>query len=261
MRIRSFIVAYALVLAILLFADRRPGSIPPDRYSHVVDLTDERPAVTRGDPASSLPAESAVSRLGSRGSEPLPSRVSVQKTRIIAPAALIPGTWTAGQIPAERLVAPLVVMDVKASAPAGETCQTCRAQISLDDVAAWESLHGMIPQGAVVAIRRIGATNAPAQSHLYRDLQTTASMPLPITHEAAMFLIEARYTIGFAVETPVTLSSDRALAQQLALHGNYVVEQSAPLTALPATGSLVIVAPAKNKKAGETPVRVLAMVR
>ncbi len=40
MRIRSFIIAYALVLAILLFADRRPSSIQQDRYSHVVDLTD-----------------------------------------------------------------------------------------------------------------------------------------------------------------------------------------------------------------------------
>jgi kynurenine formamidase len=39
------------------------------------------------------------------------------------------------------------------------------------------------------------------------------------------------------------------------------VEATAPLTALPATGSLVIVAPVKNKKTGEVPVRVLAMVR
>ena len=38
MRIRSFIIAYALVLAILLFADRRPGSMQQDRYSHIVDL-------------------------------------------------------------------------------------------------------------------------------------------------------------------------------------------------------------------------------
>ena len=44
MRIRSFIIAYALVLAILLFADRRPGSTPQDRYSHVIDLTDGRDA-------------------------------------------------------------------------------------------------------------------------------------------------------------------------------------------------------------------------
>jgi kynurenine formamidase len=57
------------------------------------------------------------------------------------------------------------------------------------------------------------------------------------------------------------LASDRTLAQQLALHGSYVVEGTARFTSLPATGSLVIVAPAKNKKTGEAPVRILAMVR
>jgi kynurenine formamidase len=89
-------------------------------------------------------------------------------------------------------------------------------------------------------------------------LSTTA---FPIARDAAVFLIDARYTIGFAVETQVNLTSDRTLAQQLALHGSYVVEGTARFTSLPATGSLVIVAPAKNKKPGEAPVRILAMVR
>jgi kynurenine formamidase len=221
MRIRSFIIAYALVLAILLFADRRPGSTEQDRYSHVVDLTD-------GQNATAAHATATESR-----------------TRIIAPDALIPGTWAAGQIPPERLVAPLVVMDLDATGVAVDG----GPQISLDDIAAWESQHGMIPQGAVVAIRRPGARDA---------LSTTA---FPMARDAAEFLIDARYTIGFAVETQVNLASDRTLAQQLALHGSYVVEGTARFTSLPATGSLVIVAPAKNKKTGEAPVRILAMVR
>jgi kynurenine formamidase len=223
MRIRSFIIAYALVLAILLFADRRPGSTQPDRYSHVVDLTDgQRATATQ-------------------------TQATESGTRIIAPAALIPGTWTAGQIPPERLIAPLVVMDLN-PAPEGSP------QISLDDIAAWESQHGVVPQGAVVAIRRIGAQDTRQTN----DLLTTS---FPITRGAAQFLIDARYTIGFAVETPVNLTSDRTLARQLALHGSYVVEGAARFTALPATGSLIIVAPAKNKQPGAAPVRVLAMVR
>jgi kynurenine formamidase len=132
-------------------------------------------------------------------------------------------------------------------------------QISLDDIAAWESRHGMIPQGAVVAIRRARARDDPTAN----DLSTTAlsTTPLPIARDAAQFLIDARYTIGFAVETPVDFTSDRTLAQQLALHGNYVVEGAARFKSLPATGSLIIVAPAKNQKPGEAPVRILAMVR
>lgn len=118
MRIQSFIIAYALVLAILLFADRRPGSNPPDRYSHVVDLTEGQSALPHSvvtgsaayepDVPKSVVRESVVSE--SLASESL---FGESKTRIIAPAAFIPGTWAAGQIPAERLVAPLVVIDLK----------------------------------------------------------------------------------------------------------------------------------------------------
>jgi kynurenine formamidase len=218
MRIRSFIIAYALVLAILLFADRRPNPGQQDRYSHVVDLTD------------------AQSSNGSRTASAPDSR-----TRIVSPAALIPGTWSAGQIPAERLVAPLVVMDLKPSLESA-------APISLDDISTWESSHGVVPQGAIVAIRRPSAGSP-------------SSNALPITADAAQFLMDARYTLGFAIETSADLTSDRTLARQLALHGNYVVEGTARLTSLPQTGSLVIVAPAKNRNAAEAPVRVLAMVR
>jgi len=235
MRIRSFIIAYALVLAILLFADRRPGSTPQDRYSHVVDLTDPQSPTAR--------------------------HAMESGTRIIAPDALIPGTWAAGQIPPERLVAPLVVLDLNAAIN-GAINES--PQISLDDIAAWESHHGMIPQGAVVAIRRQGAHDAPTTNELSTsdlsadDLSTT---PFPISGDAAQFLMDARYTIGFAVETPVNMTSDRTLARQLALHGSYVVERTARFTSLPATGSLIIVAPARDKKPGETAVRILAMVR
>jgi kynurenine formamidase len=226
MRIRSFIIAYALVLAILLFADRRPGSTQQDRYSHVVDLTDAQNAKA--------------------------PQATESGTRIIAPGALIPGTWAAGQIPAERLVAPLVVMDVSAA-------QDGSPQISLDDISAWESHHGMIPQGAVVAIRRGGTHNVPTTNALPTNDPSTT--PFPIASDAAQFLMDARYTIGFAVETPVNLTFDRTLARQLALHGSYVVERTARFTSLPATGSLVIVAPARGKKTGEAAVRILAMVR
>jgi len=233
MRIRSFIIAYALVLAILLFADRRSGPTPEDRYSHVVDLTD-------GLNATAPHAAASESR-----------------TRIIAPAALIPGTWAAGQIPPERLVAPLVVMDLN-------TVLGRSAQISLDDIAAWESHHGMIPQGAVVAIRLAGSLHGLSTNDLSTtDLPTNdpSTTPLPVARDAAEFLVDARSTIGFAVETRVNLTSDRNLARQLALHGSYVLEGTARFTSLPATGSLIIVAPAKNKKPGEAPVRILAMVR
>jgi len=213
MRFRSFIIAYGLVLAILLFADRRPHATPQDRYSHIVDLTTGK--------AGGANAESA-------------------QTEIIAPAALIPGTWAAGEIPAERLIAPLVVMDLNVALP---------AQISLDDIATWESKHGAVPQGAVVAIRR--SVTMVAQK----------STTVPISPDAAQFLMDARYITGFVVETRPDFGSDRNLARQIALHGNYVIESATHFATLPANGSLIIVAPAKGKNVSQDDVRVLAMVR
>src|SRR5271157_5708976 len=211
MRIRSFIISYALVMALLLFADRRSVPHPQNRYSQVVDLTD-----------TALVKTGSEARSG---------------TRIISPAALIPGTWGTAQIPAERLITPLVVMDLNASS----------AQISVDDIANWEVQHGNVPQGAIVAVRRVGSANS------------SSSDQFPLSADAAQFLMEARYTRGFVVETPATFGSDRTLSRQIALHGNYVVEGSARLEALPETGSLIIVAPVKNGNAAESPVRVLAM--
>ncbi len=222
MRIRSFIIAYALVLAIVLFADRRPNPAQQDRYSHIVDLTD-------GQSDGQSP----------HGHNP----AADSRTRIIAPDSLIPGTWTAGQIPPERLIAPLVVIDLKIN----DLNVAPPAQISLDDIAAWETQHGAVPQGAVVAIRQ------PAS-------QKQSSRQLPITDGAAQFLMDARYTTGFAVEVPADVAADRVLARQIALHGNYVVEGASHLAGIPATGSLIIVAPAKGKLRA-APVRVLAMVR
>jgi len=246
MRIRSFIIAYALVLAILLFADRRPHPAEQPRYSHVVDLTGGQNAqISAAQPTA---VQNAGTRDGATSAD--------SQTRIVAPDALIPGTWTAGQIPPERLIAPLVVMDV--SNPAG-------SEISLDEIAAWEAQHGVVPQGAVVAIRRAGTSRrVPHPSSAWVGSSTVDTRPpatFPITAEAARFLMDARYTTGFAIETPADFGSDRALSRQIALHGNYVVEGASQLDTLPATGSLIIVAPAKNKAAGRTPVRVLAMVR
>jgi kynurenine formamidase len=136
------------------------------------------------------------------------------------------------------LIAPLVVMDWNASSP----------QISVDDIANWEAQHGNVPRGAIVAVRTIGSAH-----RLFFD-------QFPVSTDAAQFLMDARYTTAFVLDTPVRLGSDRTLSRQIALHGNYVVEQSARLAALPATGSLIIVAPEKDRNAAETPVRVLAMV-
>ena len=156
MRIRSFIIAYALMLAIILFADRRHSPAPGEnRYSHVIDLTSNDPTGNNLN--------------GNSGSRETPAN---SLTRIIAPGSIIPGTWTAAQIPPERLIAPLVVMDLNVAPP---------AQISLDDIAAWETKHGAVPQGAVVAIRQAPGVQA-------RESTVPAAMNTRVPHPSSAWV-------------------------------------------------------------------------
>lgn len=212
MRFRSFVMAYALVPGLFLFALRRPAPRQESRYSQVVDLTSGTLAKTGSERKSS--------------------------TSIISPAALVSGAWSAPQIPAERLIGPLVIMELNASS----------AQISIADIATWEAQHGHVPLGAIVAVRHV------------ESVQRSIPDLFPISDDAAQFLMEARSTRGFVIETQACIGCDRRLSRQIALHGNYIIEGSSSLATLPDTGSLIIVAPGMNGNAASSPVRVLALV-
>jgi kynurenine formamidase len=148
------------------------------------------------------------------------------ETRIIALAALASGTWSASQIPPERLIGPLVIMDLNASS----------GQISIEDIANWEAHHGHVPLGAIVGVRGM------------RSVHRSVSDSFPVSAEAIQFLMDARYTRGFIIETEASLGFDRALSPQIALHGNYIIDGSVRLAALPDTGSLIIVTPENERQ-------------
>ena len=66
-------------------------------------------------------------------------------THVDAPAHFTRGAWTVDRIPAERLVGPLAVLDVR-----GQVELDPDYPVSLADITAWEAVHGRIPPGAVV---------------------------------------------------------------------------------------------------------------
>ena len=115
MKIRTLIAGYVLALALFLFAQRHPASSSPTEFHAVVDLTH---------PSAEKSAASAV-QVG---------------TRIEAPAYFAAGLWTIEQIPGRRLIAPLVVLDVRANA-----ARQSDYQISVEDIARWELAHNQIP--------------------------------------------------------------------------------------------------------------------
>ncbi len=96
-------------------------------------------------------------------------------THLDAPAHFARGMWTVDQIPAERLVRPLVVLNVR-----GKATGHPDYEVSVQDIADWESQNGEIPTGAVVmaytgwedrwnspkAFRNAGADGSAALSRL-----------------------------------------------------------------------------------------------
>ena len=137
MRIHTFVIGSVLALALFLFAQKRPETAQPGGFREVVDLTHSLPASgieKPQKPGYRIETVALSERIPSSASDSHISESQASKqfaTRIDAPARLSHGMWTVDQIPAGRLIGPLVVLDVSAGAEAIPTmkfpCRTSHA--------------------------------------------------------------------------------------------------------------------------------------
>jgi len=215
MKTRTFVIGFGLALALFLFAERHNDAAAPASFHAIVDLTHS------ADPPAA--------------------------TRIDAPAHLIPGMWTVDQIPPERLIAPLVVLDVS-----GNATNNPDYLISVEDISNWERSHGQVPIGAVV------------MAHTGWESHWKNALHLPgYSADAAKFLVEGRNAIGLGIDTLLVESgtSKQSATYQYALaHGVYLLKNVANLDHVPASGAIAMVAPTKLAGAAEGPVRLMALV-
>lgn len=134
MTFRSF---FACVLAVAVFAPRTPPSPPPlTGFSLVYDLShpqSERFPNWEGSEKSPFEAKP----LGDIARDGYFTRyICTQEhfaTHIDAPAHFAAGRWTVDQIPPERLIGPLVVLNVAPKIQANADYQ-----ITVDDVSLWD---------------------------------------------------------------------------------------------------------------------------
>jgi kynurenine formamidase len=243
MKTRTLIVGYVLALALFLFAQRHPSSSSSTAFHAVVDLTHslQAPALAHE------PAEKSASSPELLG------------TRIDAPARFERGLWTVDQIPAERLLAPLVVLDVSANIENHPDYQ-----ISVEDIARWEQAHSQIPPGSVV-IARTGWDSRWNSVKDYRNADPKGVMHFPgYSQDAAKFLVEGRNALGVGIDTLSVdhgPSKDFPVRQYTLSHSVYQLENVANLDRAPSTGGMVVVAPAKLENGTSGPVRILALVQ
>jgi len=259
---RSFVVGCVLAIAVLLFAQHHQTTASPMGFHGVVDLTHPlNSAVPTYEPSEQSPYQAktvaTIEKDGYFAREiSLPEHFG---THLDAPAHFAHGMWTVDQIPPERLVAPLVVLDAKAGASANADYQ-----IAVEDISRWEQAHGQIPENAVV-IANTGWGSRWNSAKDYRNADVKGVMHFPgYSLEAARFLVEGRHVMGLGIDTlsiDYGPSKDFPVHQYTLAHSLYHLENVANLDNAPPAGGLVVSAPMKLEGGSGSPVRILALVQ
>lgn len=229
MQWRTFIIGWIMAVAVLLFAQRRAPEPTGFAFRQVVDLTHKGALAVAGDHLNA----------------------SAFGTRMDAPIHRENGGWAAEAVSPDRLIAPLVVLDVTAHAT-----NDPNYAISMSDIADWEGAHGHVPAGAVV-IARTG----------WRVPLDLPKEPLPhayFSRDAVDFLVRARSIYAIGIDAPnvdAVNASEMPIRQYLGENHIYSLANVANLDEAPTSGAVISVGPTIIRNAAGAPVRLLALVR
>jgi kynurenine formamidase len=234
----------------------------------VVDLTAPLSAQT---PILNLPdpfgqtwpfALTEISRYDERGPAWYWNNISTGEhtgTHFDAPIHWITGRDAAdvSQVPAQRLIAPAVVLDRSADA-----AKDPDFLLEVDHVKAWESEHGPLPQGGWL-LYRTGWDSRGEDADAFLNQGRTPGISI----ECARWLAEEAPIQGVGVET---VGTDAGAAHSfdppfpchsfLLGRDKYGLTQLRNLDRLPPTGAVVVAGPLPIVNGSGSPCRVLALV-
>ncbi|WGF87216.1 cyclase family protein [Marinivivus vitaminiproducens] len=178
-------------------------------------------------------------------------------THMDAPMHFANGVASADQLEIGNLVVPLAVVDIRAKADGDPD-----AQLTPDDLSAWESEHGELPENACVAMW--SGWDAHVATPTFRGADAQGGLHFPGFHpEATSFLMDERQIAAIAVDT---LSLDYGASTDFAVHyswlgsGRWGMECVANLGELPATGAIFVAGHPKIEGSTGGPSRVIALV-
>ncbi len=260
MKWKTFAFAWALVLALFLFAQRRAAPVEQPVFNRIIDLThvinDKVPTFDTSEKFTARTVDTFQQQGYFAREFSMPEHFG---THLDAPAHMTPQRWTVEQIPPQRLVRPLVIIDVSAKAQKDPDYR-----VSVNDIADWEQAHGEIPPDAFVAART-GWDDRWDSAQRYRNADAHGVLHFPgWSVDAARFLAEGRKAVGLGIDT---LSVDYGPSKDFPVHHYssardlYHVENLANLAQVPPVGALVVVAPLKLEGGSGSPARVLALVK
>lgn len=182
-------------------------------------------------------------------------------THVDPPAHFVKGLRTVDQIAVKEMVLPLAVIDVTAKV-AGNPDYT----VTMGDVRAWESRHGLMPTGAFVALRTGWSSRWPDQAAMQnKDAAGVAHYP-GWSLEVLKYLYEERGVTASGHETTDTdpglavSRDDYSLETYILSRNRYQIELLANLEAVPESGALVVAAFPKPLGGSGFPARVFAIL-
>jgi len=180
-----------------------------------------------------------------------------QGTQIDAPNHFAPGGVGLDALGPQDLVVPIVVIDFRSEAAADRD-----AVLTVEQVLAWEAVHGRIPERAVVALWTGWDSRIGDPRYIGLDDEGVKHFP-GIGPEAAIFLVEERMAWGVAVDTlsfdpgpDHTYASHRALLGR----GRWALEAVANLGRLPPRGATLFIGAPRVRDATGGPTRLIALV-
>lgn len=177
-------------------------------------------------------------------------------THIDAPLHFSKDGTSVDEIPVSSLFAPLCVIDI-----AKRAAEDADATVTPDDIKAWISAHGEIPENACVAMHSGWASKADSDG--YRNFDGEAQHYPGFHVEAAEMLMEDTGAMSLAVDT---LSLDHGISGDFATHyawlptGRFGIENIANLDKVPASGATLVVGAPKHKGGTGGPARIFAMI-
>ena len=182
-------------------------------------------------------------------------------THIDPPAHFHEGLKTVDQVDLKDMLLPLVVLDVHE-----KVAKNPDYVLSLDDVKAWESRHGRIPQHSFVAMRTDWSKKWPNDAAMQnRDKAGVAQYPgwsMPVLK----LLYEDRKIAASGHETTdtdpgvATTKDDYSLESYVLGTNHYQIEMLANLDQVPESGALVMVSFPKPEHGSGFPARVVAIL-
>jgi kynurenine formamidase len=182
-------------------------------------------------------------------------------THLDAPFHFAEGKWTTEQIPLERTIGPGVVIDIGRRA---DSDRDYRLQV--EDVRAWEKIHGRMPKDAIVLIYSgWGKYWSDRKRYFGSDQAGDAeNLHFPgMSKQAAEFLVKERGVKAVGIDTP---SIDHGpskdfIAHQILGEANVpIFENVAALDRVPAKGVTIFAVPMKIKGGSGAPLRIFALL-